>query len=175
MGSIVKAHCSECNETYTYVFGLVQDLMPYQTFLNLYAKKQKDLFSEDIFKEVLYDELETDIMFMLKDKEEQEEILNRNYKNVLNFFSEEEKKLIKSNILLSGEIESYPVFRLDSDPSKREIYNVPLVKLKFMNADEYTRTYNPYVYYVQFTEEHDRLTCPRHGKLTAELVSEKDA
>ncbi|MFV8414209.1 hypothetical protein ACNQ2I_02200 [Mycoplasma sp. Z355B] len=174
MGSIVKAHCPECNYTYTYVFGLVQDLMPYQMFINLFAKRQKDLFDKETFKAVMYEELETDIMFMLKEKAEQEQILEENFKNINNFFSEEEKQLMKSNIVLGGEVESYPVFRIDVEPKNRELYNVPLVKLQFMNKELYQRKYNQYVYYVQFAPDHSVLTCPKHQELCAEFESERE-
>ncbi|MHA3828262.1 hypothetical protein [Mycoplasma sp. Z1473D] len=175
MGSIVKAHCPQCDKTFTYVFGLVQDLLPYQMFINLFAKKQVDLFKEDIFKKVMYEELETDLAFMLKEKEEQEKILNENFKNINAFFSPEEKQLMKTNIVLSGSVESYPVFRLDTEPTQREIYNVPLVKIKFMNGQAlYERKYNNFVYYVQFAADHSVLTCPAHGKLCAEFQSENE-
>ncbi|WLP85612.1 hypothetical protein [Mycoplasma seminis] len=173
MGSVVKAHCPDCDYTYTYVFGLVQDLMPFQMFLNLYAKKQKDLFNKEIFKEVMYEELETDLMFMLKEKNEQEQILEKNFENINNFFSAEEKQIIKSNIVMGGELESYPVFRMDQAPEKREIFNIPLVKILIMGSEPYNRKYNPAVYYVQFSEDHSRLTCPRHGDKRAEFVSEE--
>ncbi|WP_435129486.1 hypothetical protein ACR82Z_04750 [Mycoplasma sp. 6243] len=176
MASYVTAKCNKCGRTSHYIFGFSEDLRLFDLFLSEYKKVQKDLFKEEEFYKYFNDLFNKDIVEYQKlTDQEKNDILKHNYQNILNFFWEEEIKMIKKNILTGYELELYPVVILSKPKEERDILNVPLLKVKFLDGSEYNRRYNPQQsQYVQFSKDQKLLTCPYELKLTAENINEEE-
>ncbi|TDV24373.1 hypothetical protein BCF59_0338 [Mycoplasmopsis mustelae] len=174
MSSKVIAKCDLCNKNYYYVFGFSKELALFDIFLSKYEKEQVDLFVEDKFIEYFNKEMnENSNEYQQLTEEKKKELLKQNYHSILEFFQEDEIKLIKSNILISHELEFYPVITVNENPTEREIFNIPLIKLFFLNGKKYNREYDTNtIWYVQFTKDQKQITCPYHLKMTANVIAE---
>ncbi|MEA4276358.1 hypothetical protein [Mycoplasma sp. 21DD0573] len=175
MGSLVTAHCDMCNKDYRYAFGTIADVVPFDIVLKLMVKEQKYLLDFEVYKEVLRKELAEDPQFKTLSYEQQDKVLETSFKQVDEFFPQEEKDMIKNNILWGGSVEIYPIVDLRIPEEQREVFNVPLVHLEFLRPEgtvKYDRKYNENVLYVQFTPDQTMLTCPKHVTISARKVKE---
>ncbi|MCU9934215.1 hypothetical protein NWE61_03505 [Mycoplasmopsis felis] len=86
------------------MFGFDKSLEIYSSFLEDFKKFQKNLLDKNEFDEFYKDKI---------NQENKEEILNLNYMNIMEFFTQQEKELLKNKILIDYKIEYTSVFKLN--------------------------------------------------------------
>ncbi|VEU76289.1 hypothetical protein [Mycoplasmopsis columboralis] len=163
----VKTYCDLCQDNYDFYFGLPKDMQNYGWFLNEIVQKQKNLVDWEVFKNEYQ-----------KDREwfytiEGYKSTFKDFHNmILDFFNDEEKKLLKTEILLSFDLSIYPAILKDDVNSEiYELMHVPLVEFNFLGNKQYSRSY-PKLLFVQFNEEQSIFTCPKDLKMSAKRLYE---
>ncbi|QGZ97190.1 hypothetical protein GE118_00030 [Mycoplasma sp. NEAQ87857] len=170
MAQQVFVKCEKCNREDAFLFGKIAETNVYEHFLDVYEKKQINLFDKNKFIEVFSKEYADQAP-----KEDLEKALTKMYDEINEFFSEEEKKLIQKNILIGHDLWMHSVIKIDEigNPDAK-VYNIPVLKLKFLGQkEEYTRHYNNNVGYIQFDDDHQYLTCPTCGIKSSKYIKEE--
>ncbi|EFF41338.1 hypothetical protein [Mycoplasmopsis alligatoris] len=173
MGSRVTANCSICNNSYVYYFGKIKELEPIRIFLNACIKDQKDYLSKNKFTEFINNSLKNDPNFTNLDDEKKQAHINDIFEYVNQFFNDEEKELLRKNILLNYELEIYPYITIEKVKEERNIVNLPIMNLKFLGKEPYNRKYNTMAY-VSFSDDQKLLTCPKDLDLTSLVTGEEE-
>ncbi|MCU9938626.1 hypothetical protein NWQ34_03075 [Mycoplasmopsis felis] len=104
------------------MFGFDKSLEIYSSFLEDFKKFQKNLLDKNEFDEFYKDKI---------NQENKEEILNLNYMNIMEFFTQQEKELLKNKILIDYKIEYTSVFKLNDIADYREVFVVPTIQFNF--------------------------------------------
>ncbi|ADE19716.1 hypothetical protein [Mycoplasma crocodyli] len=172
MASKVTAKCIECGEEFKYYFGVIEELQPISLFLEAFKKDQKNYFDKKLFFEYLDNNLKDEKDYSSQNEEGKLKRCELIFAYINEFFSPDEIEMLKTNILLNFKIEIYPYVNIEEEKEKRKILNLPLLSLKLLGKDEYTRKYSTMAY-TNFSDDQQFLTCPKDLKLSCKFVTEE--
>ncbi|WP_322908273.1 hypothetical protein RRG55_00890 [Mycoplasmopsis felis] len=147
------------------MFGFDKSLEIYSLFLEDFKKFQKNLLDKNEFDEFYKDKI---------NQENKEEILNLNYMSIMEFFTQQEKELLKNKILIDYKIEYTSVFKLNDIADYREVFVVPTIQFKFLNGEFYQRQYDYDIKFVEYDVQNNLLTCPYDLKLSSQIINKED-
>ncbi|UUM19796.1 MULTISPECIES: hypothetical protein [unclassified Mycoplasma] len=163
----VKAYCKKCDQYFEFYFGLARELEKITWFLNSIIKTQKNLLDLNVFIKTFQEEVSVSNKFFGTNTD-----LVKEHQEIIDFFSDEEKRLLKVHPLISFDLSVYPVvFEAQLEQEKRNVFHLAMLGMHFIGKKQYYRTY-PGVLYIQFNQEQNMFTCPNHLELIAERVNE---
>ncbi|WP_322901472.1 hypothetical protein [Mycoplasmopsis felis] len=161
----IYGKCNICLRNWMYMFGFDKSLEIYSSFLEDFKKFQKNLLDKNEFDEFYKDKI---------NQENKEEILNLNYMNIMEFFTQQEKELLKNKILIDYKIEYTSVFKLNDIADYREVFVIPIIQFKFLNSEFYQRQYDYDIKFVEYDVQNNLLTCPYDLKLSSQIINKED-
>lgn len=175
MGTRVYTLCNYCNDEHIYIIGLVGEIFIIDQFLRIWKTKQKNFFQRENFDNDFVSFIKENKVFDGVSESEIQTQLDVVYKFVNGFFNPREKELLTKNILLSHQVEITPVVNSDLEESKREVTNIPILKLEFLNEKPYIREYSKNVLYLQYNETLKAFICPRSLQFNAVVIRNEEA
>ncbi|QIW62097.1 hypothetical protein [Mycoplasmopsis gallinacea] len=174
MGARVYTLCNYCNDEHIYIIGLVGEIFIIDQFLRIWKTKQKNFFQRENFDNDFVSFIKENKVFDGVSESEIQTQLDVVYKFVNGFFNPREKELLTKNILLSHQVEITPVVNSDLEESKREVTNIPILKLEFLNEKPYIREYSKNVLYLQYNETLKAFICPRSLQFNAVVTRNEE-
>ncbi|WP_129620371.1 hypothetical protein [Mycoplasmopsis gallinacea] len=157
------------------MIGLVGEIFIIDQFLRIWKTKQKNFFQRENFDNDFVSFIKENKVFDGVSESEIQTQLDVVYKFVNGFFNPREKELLTKNILLSHQVEITPVVNSDLEESKREVANIPILKLEFLNEKPYIREYSRNVLYLQYNETLKAFICPRSLQFNAVVIRNEEA
>ncbi|MFA7699521.1 hypothetical protein ABC468_02115 [Mycoplasmopsis synoviae] len=172
MATKVTAFCNTCTLKWEYFFGETQELSMINLALNYIEQNQKNLFVKENFFEFINKSFSGKKDFESMPQETKNKSMELFYNQFVGMFSDEERAMLESNILLKHNLEIYPIYLSSLPEDERKVMNIPLLSLWFLNQEEYKRRYNPEIIYIQFTKEQDYLVCPKCQSMSAAVIAQ---
>ncbi|WP_426461292.1 hypothetical protein [Mycoplasma hafezii] len=175
MADYIIGKCSTCNKVQEYYFGDFELNTEIKFFLEMIKTKQINLFKKEKFMDFYKDYIKNNVKTTEVTPEKIDETLDNLYKEIMNFFSDEEKQLLQKNILMEYQQAVVPVYKTEyfHNPEKGVVYHHQHLYLKFLGGLDYVRDYDNYQIFKANVEE-DTMLCPFDGTYTVKKISQND-
>lgn len=171
---LVEAKCNICDIQYSYVFGVVTELIAINEFLRIMIREQRNgLESLETCTEIIKKIFEKSDDYNQMNNEEKSVFIEKTYKFITEFFNDQEKEIFANEIIIKASSEIYPYVNFEDVKEEREVQNLPLITIETLNKKQYIRTY-PGLSYVNFSNDRKLILCPKDLQLSAIVQEQKD-